>query len=496
MIPARGGSKGVPGKALRSVGGVSLLERAIAKCRAIEHVKQIIVNTDSPEIADCARRAGADVPFMRPSELATDDASLYDAWVYARTWFQLMEERCADFWITVSATHPFLDPQEINTGLEKLVFANRPALQAVGTIPSGSLAYCRIESDGLLSGLPEVSIEKGEPYYAQCGAFSINCYRPFYHINPSFWPYMPEMQHPPEQPLAYVLDQYQSHDIDEEGDLFAYERFCGDTRPVVALSVEDIGQHCNRKCSNNRMENRRGRHRIARMIAMPTDEECFSLRGKNFLCNMLDGLLDGFSGPIFLIGGGKVAESVSCRYGLPLIPSELFAAVETRNSPCNGNAFRLTTPECRAKMAEVVKSGFLREQGLAVLLVDGCAAMLSASTVKKFVDYAMENDVSLLCSISKPAVHPQHLKWLDDEGSVQLAATPPPARRQDLLPVQCRDGVLSFWRLGDSHDCWHGFRIPDGEAVLIRNPYDGLRVFSALFDSQDKLDSCDVGLFH
>ena len=485
MIPARGGSKGVPGKALRSVGGISLLERAIAKCRAIEHVKQIIVNTDSPEIADCARRAGADVPFMRPSELATDDALLYDAWVYARTWFQLIEERCGDFWITVSATHPFLDPEEINRAIDKLACANRPALQTVGTIPSGSLEYCVMESDGQLSGLPEANIEKERPYYIQCGAFSINCYRPFYHINPLFWQYSREIKHPPEQPLAYVLDQYQSHDIDEEGDLFAYECFRGDTKPLVPLSAEDVGRHCLRRCCTNRIRNGRVKHHIVCAIVMPTDEECFFFNGKNSLCNMLDELIGGFSGPIFLIGSGKVAESVSCHYGLPLISSELFAEVETPNARCNGKAFGLTSPEGQAEIARVMKPRLPDEQGTAVLLVDGCATMLSACTVKKFVEYAMEKEVPSLCSISKPAVHPQHLKWLDDEDSVQLATVPPPPRRQDLLPVQCRDGVLSFWRLGARHDRWHGFRIPDGEAVLIRNVYDGLRVISALFDPSE-----------
>jgi CMP-N-acetylneuraminic acid synthetase len=495
MIPARGGSKGVPGKALRTVGGISLLERAIAKCRAIEHIKQIIVNTDSPEIADCARQAGADVPFMRPPELATDDALLHDAWVYARTWFQLIEERCGDFWITVSATHPFLDPTEINNALDKLALANRPSLQVVGTMPSGSLEYCMIESDGQLSDLPEVNIEKGKTYYAQCGAFSINCYRPFYHIHPSFRQYVQEIQHPPEQPLAYVLDQYQSHDIDEEGDLYAYECFYGDTEAVVAFSAEDVGQHRIRKYSTNGMRNWKGKHHIVCAIVMPTDEECFFFNGKKSLCNMLDEIFDGFSGRIFPIGSGEVAESVSRHYGLPLIPSELFATVETQNASCHGKAFRLTNPECQAKIAKVMRASLPREQGTALLMVDGCATMLSACTIKKFVDYAIEKEVPALCSISKPVVHPQHLKWLDDEGSIQLAAAPPPPRRQDLLAVQCRDGVLSFWRLGDSHDYWHGFRIPDGEAVLIRNPCDGLRVISATFDSQDKLDSCDVRHF-
>jgi CMP-N-acetylneuraminic acid synthetase len=494
MIPARGGSKGVPGKALRRVGGISLLERAIAKCRAIKHIKQIIVNTDSPEIADCARQAGADVPFMRPPELATDDALLHDAWVYARTWFQLIEERCGDFWITVSATHPFLDPEEINNALDKLALANRPSLQVVGTIPSGSLEYCMIEPDGQLSDLPEVNIKKEKTYYAQCGAFSINCYRPFYHIHPAFRQYVQEIQHPPEQPMAYVLDQYQSHDIDEEGDFSAYKCFCDGIEVVVPFSAEDVGHHRIRKYSRNRIRSGRGRH-IACVIVIPTDEECYLFNGKKSVCHMLDELFDGFPGPILPIGSGEVAESVSRHYDLPLIPSGLFATFQTQNALCHGKAFGLTNPECRAQIAEVIKSSLPPEQKTALLLVDGCATMLSVDTVKRFVDFALEKKVPALCSISKPVVHPQHLKWLDDQGSIRLAAAPPPPRRQDLPAVRCRDGVLSFWRLGDHHNCWHGFRIPDGEAVLIRNPYDGLRVISATFDCEHRLNSFDLRHF-
>ncbi|MBW1780212.1 MAG: hypothetical protein JRL30_05690 [Deltaproteobacteria bacterium] len=492
MIPARGGSKGVPGKALRRVGGISLLERAIAKCQAIEHIKQIIVNTDSPEIADCARQAGADVPFMRPPELATDDALLHDAWMYARIWFQLIEERCGDFWITVSATHPFVDPEEINNALDKLAFANRPSLQAVGTIPSGSLEYCMIDSDGQLGDLPEVNIEKGKTYYAQCGAFSINCYRPFYHIHPSFRQYVDEIQHPSDQPLAYVLDQYQSHDIDEEGDFCAYEVFCGDTKALVPFSVEDVRQYRVRSYRTNSARNGNDTHPITCAIVMPRDEECFFFNGNRSLCNMLDEVREGFSGPILSIGSGDVAESVSRHYGLPLFPSELFSRVAYQNGPCHGKALELTDPECQTRIANVMNSSLPREQRGALLLIDGCATMLSACTIKKFVDYAMENELPALCSISRPVVHPQHLKWLDDEDSIQLAAAPPPPKRQDLPAVQCRDGVLSLWRLGKRHECWHGFQIPDVEAVLIRNAYDGLRVISASFDSQSESESCAV----
>lgn len=74
IVPARGGSKGVPRKNLRLVAGRSLLALAIESARGARLVDRVIVSTDDEEIASVAREEGADVPFMRPASLASDDA--------------------------------------------------------------------------------------------------------------------------------------------------------------------------------------------------------------------------------------------------------------------------------------------------------------------------------------------------------------------------------------------------------------------------------------
>ena len=76
IIPARGGSKGLPRKAIRSLGGKPLIEHTIASSLASKLIERTIVSTDDDEIASVARAAGAEVPFMRPAELATDTASM------------------------------------------------------------------------------------------------------------------------------------------------------------------------------------------------------------------------------------------------------------------------------------------------------------------------------------------------------------------------------------------------------------------------------------
>lgn len=73
IVPARGGSKGLPGKNLALLGGVTLLARTIRRALLSPFVDRVVVTTDSADIAEEARANGAEVPFMRPAELAKDD---------------------------------------------------------------------------------------------------------------------------------------------------------------------------------------------------------------------------------------------------------------------------------------------------------------------------------------------------------------------------------------------------------------------------------------
>lgn len=73
LIPARGGSKGIPRKNVLPIAGKPLIAWTIEAARSVRGVDAVVVSTDDPEIAEVARHAGADVPFMRPVELAADD---------------------------------------------------------------------------------------------------------------------------------------------------------------------------------------------------------------------------------------------------------------------------------------------------------------------------------------------------------------------------------------------------------------------------------------
>lgn len=73
LIPARGGSKGIPRKNVLPIAGKPLIAWTIEAARSVRGIDAVVVSTDAPEIAEAARHAGAEVPFMRPAELAADD---------------------------------------------------------------------------------------------------------------------------------------------------------------------------------------------------------------------------------------------------------------------------------------------------------------------------------------------------------------------------------------------------------------------------------------
>jgi CMP-N-acetylneuraminic acid synthetase len=110
---ARGGSKGVPRKNLRPLNGVPLVGLAIRHALASEHVDRVIVSTDDPEIAEVARHHGAEVPWMRPADLAADDAPEWLAWrhmIHCLT----EEGRAPDLLVAVPATAPLRSVADVD----------------------------------------------------------------------------------------------------------------------------------------------------------------------------------------------------------------------------------------------------------------------------------------------------------------------------------------------------------------------------------------------
>jgi CMP-N-acetylneuraminic acid synthetase len=121
-IFARGGSKGVPRKNVRLLAGKPLITYAIEAARGSRYIDRVIVSTDDAEIAQTAQQAGAEVPFMRPAELARDDSPEWLAWRHAL--ITLMNEspsRPIDILASVPTTSPLRTTSDIDACIEMLL---------------------------------------------------------------------------------------------------------------------------------------------------------------------------------------------------------------------------------------------------------------------------------------------------------------------------------------------------------------------------------------
>jgi len=167
LIPARGGSKGIPRKNIRDFAGAPLIAYSIAAALQAQHVTRVIVSTDDEEIAAVARQWGAETPFLRPTELAQDDITDLPVFQQALAWLAEYEAYHPEFVVQLRPTSPVRPVGLIDDAIE-LMLTNPQADCVRGVVPSGQNPFkmWRIEPDShqlkpLLS-LPNVK----EPYNA------------------------------------------------------------------------------------------------------------------------------------------------------------------------------------------------------------------------------------------------------------------------------------------------------------------------------------------
>ena len=119
IIFARGGSKGLPGKNTRLFGGKPLIAWSVEHAFAVKRIQRVMVSTDSEEIAEVARHYGAEVPFLRPAELAADDSPEWLAWQHALQYFVDEHGALPDAMVSVPTTAPLRLPLDIDCCLDE-----------------------------------------------------------------------------------------------------------------------------------------------------------------------------------------------------------------------------------------------------------------------------------------------------------------------------------------------------------------------------------------
>ena len=138
VIPARGGSKGIPRKNLCKAGGISLVARAVKFTKALMWIDRVVLSTDDREIAEEGRKYGAEVPFLRPLELAGDTSKSVDVWRHVLIEAEKYYNTTFDISILLEPTSPFREPRHVEEVVKKLVDGDYNSVLTVSETDSKS----------------------------------------------------------------------------------------------------------------------------------------------------------------------------------------------------------------------------------------------------------------------------------------------------------------------------------------------------------------------
>jgi CMP-N,N'-diacetyllegionaminic acid synthase len=221
IIPARGGSKGVPRKNIREVGGRPLIAWSIEEAKKSKYIDRLVLSSEDAEIIRVAKEWGCDVPFVRPAELARDDTPGIDPVLHAMD----MLDRY-DLVVLLQPTSPLRSVADIDGCIEQCVTNDAPACVSLTEAEQSPFWMFRIGGEGRMQrllenkeayarrqDLPPVFVLNGAVYVAQCD---------WLRLSKTFMT---------DEALGYVMPGERSLDIDTEFDVQMLEmRLRADTR--------------------------------------------------------------------------------------------------------------------------------------------------------------------------------------------------------------------------------------------------------------------------
>jgi len=150
LITARGGSKGVPRKNIQILAGKPLIAWTIEAAIQSQELDRVIVSTDDKEIASIARRFGAEVPFLRPYELALDASSHVDVILHAIDWLAKHEQYTTEYITLLQPTSPFRIAEDIDGAIKFAREKNAKAVIGMMEAPSHPVCLRGMNEEGLL----------------------------------------------------------------------------------------------------------------------------------------------------------------------------------------------------------------------------------------------------------------------------------------------------------------------------------------------------------
>lgn len=155
LITARGGSKGVPDKNVRELGGISLVGFKAISARKSKYCTRLIISTDSPEIQANARRYRVEVPFTRPAELASDTATSVDVIAHAMDWIENNTSERYDAVMLLEPASPFARAHDYDAAVEMMVERDADVVVGVRPVDVNSVFVGPLDEQGRITRIIE-----------------------------------------------------------------------------------------------------------------------------------------------------------------------------------------------------------------------------------------------------------------------------------------------------------------------------------------------------
>jgi CMP-N,N'-diacetyllegionaminic acid synthase len=212
VIPARGGSKGIPRKNIVSIEGKPLIQYTIEAAKESKYLDRIIVSTEDTEVASIAIKCGAEVPFLRPKELAKDETKTIDVLLDVVAKLAHLNYKF-DYIVLLQPTQPLREGFHIDEAIEKIMNLNAESLISVSEVSEHPILMKTIDENNevksLLGYRSDVRRQDFQKVYKVNGAIYINKINENFNKETSL----------NDNKLAYIMDKKYDLDIDEPEDL-------------------------------------------------------------------------------------------------------------------------------------------------------------------------------------------------------------------------------------------------------------------------------------
>ncbi|QDM00880.1 acylneuraminate cytidylyltransferase family protein [Aliarcobacter butzleri] len=219
IIPARGGSKGLPGKNIKELCGKPLISWSIEAGLKSKYLDEVMVTTDSKDIAYIAKQYGASVPFLRPDVLASDTATSFDAIKHTIEFYKNELDKEFNYIVLLEPTSPLRRGSDIDTAIEQLFNSNADSIVGICRTEDQNPAFLVFKNEkDFISGyenhdikvlrrqdIKDVYFFEGTIYISKTDVLLNK--KTFYH----------------ENTIGYVVPKYKSLEIDDIDDFIMVE---------------------------------------------------------------------------------------------------------------------------------------------------------------------------------------------------------------------------------------------------------------------------------